>query len=122
MWTLTALALLFSLAESNCLEDGRSENVLITGFVGNLLRNFDSTDSSIKDVGIFRVNFFLRSSRKIDDLREDIHALIPKSMAVHSSPVDRIVENRNLKVSSLIVIISDVANEVSCCGSLIELY
>lgn len=88
-------------------------NYLISRFIKNLLREFELGNSRINDLGIFRISKFGRSSQRIDDLYEDVYDAIPWTMPVHYSPLDKIVENRNLRVSSFIIIISDVANEVN---------
>lgn len=89
-----------------------SENNEIVRFVKRLLEEYDEKVCDTLDVSMFRLSGF-GGSQRVDDLFEEISKIVPKTMPVNFQPLNVIIDDRNLRVSSFFIIISDVSNIVS---------
>lgn len=84
-----------------------AENLPVSSYVKQLVLELGAKDSNTHDVAIFHFHSFENAKQKVRDLYDDISKEIPDNVAVHISPLDRIVEDRNLRAASLSIIISD---------------
>lgn len=89
------------------------DNQAISLYVKNLVSDFDLSDPSTHDVAINRLSSSDMTKQKVHDMYEDIRMVIPKTMPVHESPVDNMIENRNLRPAAFNIIVSDVSDAVS---------
>lgn len=85
----------------------------IVSYIHNLLADYETKSTSTHEVAIFNLKKVDSLSDDVDYLFEEICKSIPKSMPLHLSPMQKIVEYRNLRPTSFTVIVSDESNFVS---------
>lgn len=90
-----------------------NDNQLISAYIKGLIVDFELKDQSTHDVAIFQLNSFESSKQRVDDLSEDIRRNVPDSSPVHFSPLNQMIEDRNLRVAAFNIIVSDDSNPVS---------
>lgn len=102
-----------NLISGSVLSEENKESSLVPSYVKALISDFHLNDKNTHDVAIIPLSKFIISSQKVHDLSKDIHKAIPDDFAVHLPPIGKVVEDRNLRVASFTIIISDVFNNVS---------
>lgn len=73
----------------------------------------NSQSQNTHDVAIYRLNKYEKSKQNVQDLTENILQVIPKSSLVLIPPMDQLIEDRNLRVTSINIIVSDAIDPVS---------
>lgn len=113
MW-LKSIAVLVVLSFSSGFKlldfsDGGKDKILI--YLNSLIKDLVGKNFETHEVAILKLPSD-RFVRKFDELVGDILKVMPKSVSVHLSPSDMIVQKRNLRASSLIIIVSDIFDKV----------
>lgn len=90
-----------------------TENQLISSYINALIKDLQLNDRSTHDVVMIQFNKFGNLNQRNRNILEDIRRAIPDSTPVHFPPVNKVIEDRNLRVASLNIIVSDLSNPVS---------
>lgn len=90
----------------------RNENQKVSSYVKDLVSDFNVKDKNTHDVALFCISKSKWSKLKVEDIFEDISKAV-SDFPVHSSPLNKVIEDRNLRVSSFTIIVSDVSETVS---------
>lgn len=114
MWSqVLVICLIFKVSKGNLISVEKNSSLVIASYIQELMTDYETKSKSTSDVFVFKLKKVNSLSDDVDDLFVGICKSIQNSMLLHLSPFGTLVENRNLRLATFTVIISDESNQVS---------
>ena len=113
MWLIhLVIFLILRGSNGNLLEVDSDRDKVVLSYINHLINDLNARDSNTHDIAIFQLEQFGESKKQANDLIDDIIAAVSGSNPVLFPPTNVLVENRNLRDSSLTIIVSDITDNV----------
>lgn len=109
---IVILVCLFSFISSHMLMSFEDRYGKISSYIRDIMDQINSQSHATNDVVILRLIQFRRMKRTIDDIYDAIITKIPKENVITTPAFNQIVENKQMRKASVIIIISDSYNTV----------